>query len=140
MKTIFRAAFAIAMITVFSFNTQATAPVHQVDPGVGEYAIAIPETLNTYITKETVDNSVRYLFKKSDGTTQFLFAVTKVSEQQWMLIKDQLTNATMQAHKNGFIYYVERTDKSSLKGADKDSYANVYNQLDAIVRSIDVRG
>lgn len=142
MKTIqlFRSSILAAVFAAVTSMANAGTTFQRFDPGVGDFSIAIPETLNAYLVKETTDNSVHYKFKKSDGTTQFLFAVNKVTEQQWLAIKDQLTNASVQAHKNGFIYYVERTDKTSMKGPDKDAYANVYRQLDTIIRSIDIRG
>lgn len=111
------------------------------DPKLGsiDYAIAIPETMQTHLAIENQDNAVRYNFKKSDGTTSFLFSLNRIPEQQWLGVKDQLPNAKLCGHKNGFIYYAEITDKSKLAGPDKDVYASVYNRLPEIVRSVEIR-
>jgi hypothetical protein len=138
MKTKFYFTAALALI-LMAFDNFSFAKSASTDPGIGQYAVSIPDNVQQYVVKETSENSVRYTFKKSDGTQQFLFSITKVPEMQWLTIRDQIPNTTMIAHKNGFIYYSEITTRSFIKGADSDAYKQVHNQLQDIIRSIQIQ-
>ena len=100
------------------------------------FLVTIPGDYASTVTRENAQDAVYFNFKKSDGTTQFLFQVNRVSEYQWMLIKDQLSHARILDHKNGFIYYALATDKSKIKGPDNEAYQQVYDHLNQIINSI----
>ena len=100
------------------------------------FAVSVPGDYTARITRENAPDAVYFHFKKSDGTTQFLFQVNKISEYQWMLIKDQLNHPRILDHKNGFIYYALATDKYKIKGPDNETYQQVYDHLNQIINSI----
>lgn len=100
------------------------------------FLVSIPGDYASTVTRENAQDAVYFNFKKSDGTTQFLFQVNRISEYQWMLIKDQLSHARVLDHKNGFIYYALATDKSRIKGPDNEAYQQVYDHLNQIINSI----
>ena len=125
-------------ILCFLFTAPA-ASVGDPKPTAIDYGIAIPADLLSRLEIENHDNTVRYNFKKSDGTSCFLFSLNRIAEQQWLGVKDQLPNAKLCGHKNGFIYYAEVTNKTRMTGEDKDAYAAVYSRLTEIVRSVEIR-
>ena len=101
-----------------------------------QFNVSIPNDYSSYIIREEGDNAVYFKFKKSDGTSLFLFQVNKIQEGQWMLIKGQLVDPVMLAHKNGFIYYAQTTDKSRIKGSDAAMYQQIHDQLHQLINSI----
>ena len=100
------------------------------------FQVSIPGDYTSKITRENAQDAVYFNFIKSDETTQFLFQVNRISEYQWMLIKDQLNHPWILDHKNGFIYYALATDRSRIKGNDNESYQQVYDHLNQIIKSI----
>ena len=100
------------------------------------FLISIPGDYTSKVTRENAEDAVYFNFKKSDGSTQFLFQVNKISEYQWMLIKNQLNHPRILDHKNGFIYYALATDKNRIKGPDNEAYQQVYDHLNQIINSI----
>ena len=101
-----------------------------------KFLISIPGVYTSRVTRENAEDAVYFNFKKTDGTTQFIFQVNRVSEYQWMLIKDQLNHPRILEHKNGFIYYALATDKYRIKGPDNEAYQQVYDHLNQIINSI----
>ena len=106
------------------------------DPAAVQFTISIPDEFNSHIVRENGDNAVYYNFKKSDGTTAFLFQVNKISESQWINVKNQLSNPTLLAHRDGYIYYAQSTDKNRIKGADNEAYQQIYERLPQLIGSI----
>ena len=100
------------------------------------FLVSIPYDYTSKVTRENAEDAVYFKFIKSDGTTQFLFQVNRISEYQWMLIKDQLSHPRILDHKNGFIYYALATDKFKIKGPDNEAYQQVYDHLNQIISSI----
>jgi hypothetical protein len=100
------------------------------------FLVSIPGDYTSRVTRENAQDAVYFNFKKSDGTTEFLFQVNRISEYQWLLIKDQLNHARILDHKNGFIYYALATDKYRIKGPDNEAYQNVCDHLNQIINSI----
>ena len=98
--------------------------------------VSIPGDYTSRVTRENAEDAVYFNFKKSDGTTEFLFQVNRISEYQWMLIKDQLNHPRILDHKNGFIYYALATDKYRIKGPDDEAYQQVYDHLNQIISTI----
>jgi len=113
-------------------STSLQAP----DPPAVAFAITVPDEYASHIIRENGDHAVYFQFKKSDGTTVFLFQVNKTEEAQWIKIKNQLSNPTVLAHKNGYIYYALTTDKSRIKGADNEAYEQIYGRLHQMVGTI----
>ena len=127
-----------SVLTIFCFLFVASLPVFAAnpDPGVGEYTISIPSNVQAHLVSETLDNRVVYKFKKSDGSAQFLFSINKLDYDQWAKVLEQIPNATLLTAKGNFIFYIETTSVSGLKGADKDAYAETIANLDTIKKSI----
>ena len=85
----------------------------------------------------TYRNSVKLaVIRKTPAT--FLFSVTKIPDQQWAKVKSQMPDAQLIAHKNESIYFVQRTNKETVKGANSATYAQVYPLLDQLIQSIQV--
>jgi hypothetical protein len=104
-------------------------------PAVG-FLISIPDELQSRVVRENGTDAVRYHFLKADGGTIFLFQVSKISEYQWLQIKNQLDRPLILEHQNGFIYYAIVSRQYRLKGVDRAEYEKVHNQVYAIVNSI----
>lgn len=100
------------------------------------FLVSIPGDYTSRVTRENAEDAVYFKFKKSDGTTQFLFQVNRISEYQWMQIKDQLSHPRILDHKNGVIYYALATDKYKTSGPDNEAYRQVYDHLNQIINSI----
>ena len=102
------------------------------------FSVSIPDEFSPKVIRENVENSTYFKFKKSDGTTVFLFQVSKIPETQWLTVKNQVPGAKLVAHRNGFIYYTAATDKSRISGPDHDAYAEVYSHLDQFMSSVNI--
>jgi hypothetical protein len=100
------------------------------------FQVSIPGDYTSSVTRQNAENAVYFNFKKSDGTTQFLFQVNRISEYQWLQIKDQLSHSRILDHKNGFIYYALPTDKYRINGPDSEAYQQVYVHLNQIINTI----
>ncbi len=112
-------------------NVQPASPV--------TFSVSIPGQLNTKVVQQNAtdgESAVYFNFKKTDGTTAFLFQLNKVSEYQWIQLKDQLTDSKILLHKNGFIYYAQSTEKRHIKGPDAQAYSQVYDQINSMINSI----
>jgi len=102
------------------------------------FSIAIPDQWSSSIIRENADNGVNFRFKKSDGTTVFLFSVNKVTADVWMSVRDQIPNHKILDSKNGMIYYTEFTIKPRIKGDDNATYQQVYAHLGDIINSVKI--
>jgi hypothetical protein len=102
------------------------------------FSVSIPDEFSQKVIRENVDNSTYFKFKKSDGTTLFLFQVSKIPETQWLTVKDQVPGAKLVAHRNGFIYYTAATDKSRISGPDHDAYEEVYSRLSQFMSTVNI--
>jgi len=102
------------------------------------FTIEIPEQWNNYIVQESSGDGINFKFKKADGSKEFLFSINKISDQQWIVIKEQLGNAKLLAHKGTIIYYSQVTDKAKVKGTGNEEYAKIYSHLDDIIKSIKI--
>ncbi len=90
-------------------------------------------------TKAKVDEtpqSVTFAYTNPGSKEVFLYSITKISEQSWLTIKDQLPNAHVVAEKDGMVYFVELTDKTSIKGANAKEYKEIVEHLDDIPHSV----
>lgn len=146
-ESFIQASFLMTMMLIITFNfsdaksasrpeTSAAIALQSPQPPTVQFMISIPEDYASRIVRENGDNACYFRFKKTDGTFEFLFQVNKVSEIQWLSIKDQLNSPTILDHKNGFIYYAQVTDKDHIKGADNAAYSQVYKQLHQLINTI----
>jgi len=127
---------ALLMLLAAFFVIRNYAHGESFDPGVGQYTVSIPASIESRLVNEAAENTVIYKFKKADGSLQFLFSINKVSYEQWTLVRSQIPEAKLLGQKDGTIYYAELTTRKSMKDADKQAYAEAVGQLDAIVQSI----
>ena len=118
-----------------SVKTVSLSSVTAPEPSV-QFSISIPSRYADQIVRENADNTVFFYFKKSDGTNVFLFQVSRIDENQWVKIKEQLVQPTILAHKDGLVYYALATDRSKIKGEDGENYAKVYAQINQLINSI----
>ena len=101
-------------------------------------SVTIPDQWKSSIIR--VDENEMTIFKLDNGNAPatFLFSVTKIPDQQWAKVKSQMPEAQLIAHKNESIYFVQRTNKETVKGANSATYAQVYPLLDQLIQSIQV--
>jgi hypothetical protein len=144
MKKIFaNASFAIAMLALsLVFSTQGMRAgdfvLFSKTLSSVHFTITIPDQWNNSIVQEATDDATYFKFKKSDGTKEFLFSICKISAQQWLAIKDQLTNVKMIDRKGDTIYYAQYSDKEKIKGAGNEEYAKIYSHLNEIISSVKI--
>jgi len=112
--------------------SEATAP----EPASVQFLISIPDEFTSHIIRENGQDAVYFKFKGSNGGTDFLFQVSRISELQWLQVKSQLAHPVILDHKNGFIYYSIRTNKSHIKGPDSKTYDEIYGRLQQLINSI----
>lgn len=112
--------------------SEVTAP----EPAGVQFLINIPDEFTSHIIRENGDDAVYFKFKESNGGTDFLFQVNKISEYRWLQVKSQLGRPVIIDHKNGYIYYALRTNKSHIKGPDSKTYDEVYDRLQQLINSI----
>ena len=138
MKNYFSINSMITPITTLFFSIIAASPsaFAMADPGIGSYTIAVPDEVESHIVKEEADNAVYYKFKKADGSTAFLFSIQRVSYEQWSVVREQLHNIKLLGQHDNRIYFAQRTERTSMRGPDKEQYDMVMNQLDEIIKSI----
>ncbi len=129
---------ALCFAFQFGYATPGEPGIQTINNGALQFSFAIPDQWSTQLIREESDHAINFKFKKSDGTTIFLFSVNKVSETTWMSIKDQLENFKMVDHKNSNIYYTTFTSKRSIKGTDNDVYTQIYDHLAEILASIKI--
>ena len=137
----FSAALMMFLIIITISLAGAQPPKHPdpVAPSAVKLSVFIPEELTSSIVQQNADdadNAVYFKFKKSDGNTEFLFQVNRVTYTEWHQIKNQLPDAKFLASKNGNIYYALSTNKKKIKGNDADAYSHAYDRLNVMVNSI----
>jgi hypothetical protein len=129
--------FADAQTETAMQSINSSALESAVPPSV-EFVISLPDEYSSRIVRENAENAVYFRFKKSDGNTVFLFQVNKISENQWISIKDQLVNPILLDHRNGFIYYAQPGEHSKVKGPDAALYDQLYDRLSQLIRTIQI--
>lgn len=112
--------------------TRITVP----EPTSVQFLISIPDEYTSKILRENGQDAVYFKFKESNGGSDFLFQVNRISEYRWVQVKSQLAHPIILDHKNGFIYYALKTDKSHIKGEDGEIYHQIYNQLQQFINSV----
>jgi len=105
-------------------------------PGLLQFSISIPDAMQSQITRQDFENQSIFSFKNENGKTAFLFSVNKVTDQQWLSIKQDVKNYTILENQDGFITFIQKTTDSSIKGKDNTKYQQVLQQVDAIIASI----
>jgi len=98
--------------------------------------ITMPADWQEKMKVTETDQVITFSYINPGGQPVFLYSVTKISEQNWMAIKDQLTNVHIVAEKDGTVYFVELTDKTSIKSANAKEFKAIVDQLDEIWHSI----
>jgi hypothetical protein len=101
-------------------------------------SVNIPDQWKSAIIR--VDENETTTFKLDNGNAPavFLFSVTKIPDQQWAKVKSQMPDSKLIAHKNESIYFVQRTNKETIKGANSATYAQVYPLIDQLIQSIQI--
>jgi hypothetical protein len=146
MKTSFLKAsgivMLIAVIAGWIINSTTNAAPHQDVRGGDNYTyhsdkldvnIYMPDDWKDKVTTKEDDRSITVSYNNAGGQPVFLYSVTKIAEQMWLNIKDGLSDAHIVAHKDGNVYFVQLTDKTSIKGAnDKEFKAIVANLNDVL--------
>jgi hypothetical protein len=151
MKTSFLKASGLAMLIAviagWIINSATNAAPHGDTNGGDNYVyhsdklnvnINMPDDWrNKIITKED-DRAITVLYNNQGGQPVFLYSVTKIAEQMWLNIKDGLSDVHIVAHKNGEIYFVQLTDKTSIKGANSKEFKAMVANLNDVLANIRV--
>jgi len=82
--------------------------------------------------------SVTFAYTNPGSQQVFLYSITKISEQSWLAVKDQMDNAHVVAEKNGMVYFVQLTDKTSIKGPNAKEYKDIVESLNDIPHSVQI--
>jgi hypothetical protein len=122
-----------------------TGSVKAITPADGGYVYK-SQNLNLQVTmyfdwqsKAKIDEtsqSVTFDYTNPGSQQVFLYSITKISEQSWLNIKDQMQNVHVVADKGGMVYFVELTDKASIKGPNAKEYKDIVEHLDDIPHSV----
>ena len=102
------------------------------------FTINIPDQWKQIILREDGNETATFKFDNGNTAPLFLFSVSKIPEQQWAKVKSQMPDAVMMLHKNGSIYFIQKTSKENIKGPKSDLYSQIYKQLDGIIASIQI--
>lgn len=98
-------------------------------------AVNIPGCLKSHIIRQDFENES--IFSLDNGNKPaFLFSVTKVSGEQWITLKGQLNEYSIIENRDGFITFVQKTNVSGLKGDHASEYQDALQQVDGMIRSI----
>ena len=100
--------------------------------------INMPDAWQGKVKVTETDQSVSFSYTNTGGSPIFLYSVTKVNEQTWLNIKDQLQNVHVVANKNGVVYFVQLTDKTSIKGANAAEFKTIVDQLNDVMHSVQI--
>jgi hypothetical protein len=100
--------------------------------------ITMPGEWQDKVRAIETDQSVTFSYTNPGGQPVFLYSITKIPEQTWMNIKEQLINVHVITEKNGTVYFVETTDKTSIKGNNAKEFKSIVNHLGDILHNIQV--
>ncbi len=141
MKNLVKA--SILVLALFAFNRAgASAPLIRSTDGNYQYQnaqmhfqIEMPIEWKDKIKVDETENSTTFSYL--NGTEKvFLFSVNKLSETDFLNVRDQLGDITVVAHPKGQVLYAEKTSKDHLKGANKDEFSKILQGLDAVIANI----
>jgi len=139
MRTRFSSAVsALFLLLTFSLSINAKS-IAATLPNDGHdklsFTVNIPEGIQPEIVRQDFGNESLFSFKNGSNNA-FLFSVTRVSAEQWLKVKDQVSHYTIIENKDNYITFVQKTDQAKIKGSGNDGYQKVYVQLDNIIGSI----
>lgn len=151
MKTSSLKASAIVMLIAMVFgwfiSTNAVAACHLNKGGNDTYVyhstklnvnINMPGDWQNKVTEIENDQTITVSYNNPGAQPVFLYSVNKISEQTYMNIKDQLQGVHIVAQKDGEVYFVQFTDKSSLKGANDKEFKAIVANLNDVLANISV--
>ena len=101
--------------------------------------LTIPAAWQSQIVRVDYENESIFSLKNGDKAPAFLFSVTRITGDQWMLVKNQLKGYTILGNKDGFITFVQKADVTKIKGSADAQYHEILGVVDAIVASIRVK-
>ena len=131
--------FLLLSFTLQQANAATTVrPFDNSAPPHLNLTVTIPAAWQSQIVRVDYENESIFSLKAGDKSPAFLFSVTKVTDEQWMTVKNQIKGYTILENKEGFITFLQKTDVKKIKGAADSQYQEVLGQLDAIVGSIQV--
>ncbi len=137
----------IAVITGWFISNITNAATRQDKGGNDNYVyhssklnvdISMPGDWRDKVSTKEDNQSVTVSYNNPGGQPVFLYSLTKIAEQAWMNIKDGLSETHVVAHKDGQIYFVQLTDKTSIKGANAKEYKAIVANLDDVLANIKV--
>jgi hypothetical protein len=124
-------------ILLATFNLVSFArPAGNATPPHLTLSISIPAAWQSQIVRQDFENESIFSLKTDEKTPAFLFSVTKVTDEQWMTIKNQVKNYSIIENKDGFITFIEKTDAQKIKGNGDMQYQQVLPQIDGIISTI----
>jgi hypothetical protein len=137
MKTSFNkiaCAALIALIAAVSFRAQSAGSAAPKDPMF--FSVTLPDNWQSNVIRQDFENETIFSFNDGKGTPLFLFSITRVTGSQWVTLHSQLKNAMVVKNDGEFIYFIQRADVKSLKGMKSDDYNTLFQELNAVISSI----
>lgn len=141
MKNLFLNSARALLFLIISFtavNAQA-APPHPSDSNVPPHlnlSVTIPEAWQSQIVRQDFENESVFSLKNENNAPVFLFSVTRVTGDQWMIVKDQVGSYTILENKDNYITFVQKTDVRKIKGTADAEYQQVLQQVDGMIATI----
>jgi hypothetical protein len=137
MKTFLKTALYSALVFLLSIPALDTfGAVGGGDSGKLSFAVAIPDSWNSFVQRTDYGNQTIFSFATPDDDPVFLFSVTKVTDEQWNQLQGQLEHYDVIKNENGYITYVQRTALTDIKGVDDHQFHSMSLMLDAVINSI----
>jgi hypothetical protein len=138
MKTFFKYTFAaMAMLVTFAHSAPAALNAGA-DPMI--FSVNVPEEWSATVVREDFENQSIFNFKGGSSQPVFLFSVARITEAQWLQLHGQLKNAQVLQNEGGFVYYIQKTEVSHIKGSANAEYQRVIAQLDQVIRTVQLNG
>jgi len=101
-------------------------------------SINMPADWQGKVTTTENEGTVTVSYNNPGAQQVFLYSVNKVDQQTWMNVKDNLQGVHVISNKDGMVYFVELTDKISIKGANAKEFKAIVAGLNDMLANIKV--
>src|SRR5215831_4613307 len=86
-----------------------------------QFSIAIPEFCKSSIIREDQPGMTVFKFANGNADPVFLFDISRIQDQDWAKVKDQIPNAKLLDHRGDVVYFTEKTSQINIKGPNADA-------------------
>ena len=100
--------------------------------------VNMPSDWQGKVTTTENDQAVTVSYNNPGGQPVFLYSINKVDVKTWMNVKDNLTGVHVVSNKDGEVYFVQLTDKTSVKGANSKEFKTIVANLNDVLANVKV--